>query len=114
MIKWIKLNIAPGTADKGLKCAVASDTASPEFCIPTSIEMARLSGRLSLNNFANKYPIVKPLTLCNKTTPNIIRPVSMICDLLPATTLARISEIDTTEIIGKISIDFSATGLKNL
>ena len=37
----------------------------------------------------------------------------MICVLLPATTLARISEIDITEIIGNISIDFSATGLKN-
>lgn len=39
-------NMAPGTAASGnmAKCVAASDVARPEFCIPTSIEMAvRLS-----------------------------------------------------------------------
>ncbi len=39
-------NIAPGTAASGnaAKCVAASDVASPEFCMPTSMEIAvRLS-----------------------------------------------------------------------
>ena len=35
VILCTKLNTAPGTADKGLKCTVANVTANPEFCIPT-------------------------------------------------------------------------------
>src|SRR5699024_3544421 len=54
-----------------------------------------------------------PQTLCNKTTPNNNKPVAIICVLLPATTLDKINEIAITEIKGKISTDFSATGLKN-
>ena len=44
-------NMAPGTAAKGnmAKCVAASDVAKPEFCMPTSMEMAeRLDGSLPL------------------------------------------------------------------
>ena len=46
--------IAPGTAASGnmAKCVVASEVASPEFCIPTSMEMAV---RLSCGN-PNSFP----------------------------------------------------------
>ena len=38
---WQMLNMAPGIAAVGSKCAIANATAKPEFCIPTSIDIVR-------------------------------------------------------------------------
>lgn len=52
-----KLKIALGTAAIGLKCAAASAAPKPEFCMPTSIEMALLSKLFKPKPFAAKKPI---------------------------------------------------------
>ena len=49
-------NIAPGTVANGkaAKCSAASEVASPEFCMPTSIEIAVRRAGSSPNRLANR------------------------------------------------------------
>ena len=51
-------NIAPGTVAMGIfgKALDASEAASPEFCIPISIETAFFLGIFILNRTPIRYP----------------------------------------------------------
>lgn len=58
----VTLEIAAGTAVSGLaaKWVFASTAARPEFCIPTSIEIARASGLANPKTLAASQPSRKP------------------------------------------------------
>ena len=52
---WIMENTAPATAACGVKCFNAKLAAKAEFCIATSICMARRSGTLEPNRRQMNY-----------------------------------------------------------
>src|SRR5699024_9747639 len=78
-----------------------------EFCIPTSIEIAFWSEKFNFNNFAAKYPIARPSTLCKTTTAKTISPSLMILSVLTATTAAATATIPATETSGNAVTLFS-------
>ena len=52
--EWNVAEIAQGSAVNGVKCLVASTEPSPEFCIPTSMEMVRQMTELYRRRRANR------------------------------------------------------------
>ena len=92
------LKMAPGMAASGkaAKCNVASDDASPLFCIPTSMDIAALLGRESPKRVPPRNPAKRPKMLCSATTKTISQPplssFSDVCDTIMATTTAIISD----------------------
>ena len=52
------LNTAPGTAASGMlaKCTVASELASPEFCMPTSMDSVRICSLVRRRTRPTRYP----------------------------------------------------------
>ena len=63
-------NIAPGTVaiDNVEKVVVARLVASPEFCMPISIESAFVFDEFIFKTFPNKKPKRYPKQLCKTTT----------------------------------------------
>lgn len=108
------LNIAPGTADKGIvaKCVCASVQASPEFCIPTSTDIATPLACERLSIRESMYPNENPHMLCNATIRITIRPAFRKCSALLATTEPTIRAITIDENAGKYFDALSACLLK--
>lgn len=107
-------NIAPGTAAIGniAKWVAASDVASPEFCMPTSMAMAERL-RLSLPvSAARLYPNIRPNTLCIITAMPTIRLQLVILSELCATIIPIIEEIAKVENIGNKGVISLVTFLK--
>ena len=69
---------APGTVAVGMaaKWALASPTASPEFCMPTSMVMARTFCGVMPKRRAARWPKAMPPRLCKMTATRITRPWS--------------------------------------
>src|SRR5690606_30185956 len=85
----ILCQIAPqtlGSAASGLKCAVARATPRPEFCMPTSSEIALLSVSFKPMAFAVIYPSSNPNPLCRNTAAKTINPALMTFAALAAVT----------------------------
>ena len=74
-------NIAPGTlaAAMSAKCLDASVHARPEFCMPTSIEIATHFVCVKRSARPIMYPNPNPHMLCSMTTSNTTSPTSFSC-----------------------------------
>ncbi len=95
-----------GSAAAGPKCAVASATPNPEFCIPTSIEIALLVPSSSLSTNAVIYPSKKPNALWSITAMKISRPEEVMLLTFAETTAETIMIIAKTDMKGITVIPF--------
>lgn len=89
-----------GSAAAYSKCAVASATPKPEFCIPTSIEIALLVPSSSPSTNAVIYPSKKPKALWSITAIKIRSPEEVTLLTFAETTAETIMIIATTDIKG--------------
>ena len=96
--------IALGSAVTGEKWACASAAPNPEFCIPTSIAMARQFLVSCLKIRAIAYPENSPNRLWRTTAINMIVPIVTMLFTFRATTQAIIAIIARTEIAGVHSL----------
>ena len=109
-------NIAPGTVANAISLNDdwANDDASPEFCIPISIDKAFVLFTFILNNFAIPKPNKYPNRLCIITTTIIIAPHVFILETLCETTDAIIKHIPIVDINGNNGVIFDVNLLKKL
>src|SRR5699024_7799714 len=115
---------ALGRAANGPKCVVANATPRPEFCIPTSIEIALRSLSLSPKKRAISYPNKSPIVLWRKTAINNNNPAEAIVSTFPETTAVTIiimamtdskgttlTLFSTQEGISRLTINLSTIGI---
>ena len=101
--------IAPGTVamDRFGNAVPARDVASPEFCIPISIDSAFFCGRDKSNIVPSRNPKTYPsrlrrITMANTTIP-VARMLCALCDITAPT----INAMAITDMAGRISLILS-------
>ena len=106
--------MAPGTVAIGnmAKWVAASEVASPEFCIPTSMAIAVRLGKSMPSTFPTPYPRAKPSTLCRITTTATTRLHEMMLCALWLTMIPMIKAMAKVETIGSMGVIFAVNFAK--
>ena len=107
--------IAPAMPPAAVKYMRASVEARPEFCMPTSIDIARTCAFVMPAFLAARYPSVMPPRLWRMTTQRMMRPLSRIVRPERDTTHPTVKMMTRAESIGVIFVTFeTAFGKKIL